>query len=109
MTGICPSFFFPAGFLQNVQKCFVFFTALRTYIKVFANKRHELSGVLLIDLSFHVLVNPGVHFITRNIIFPHTLEHAQESQHGRIGKLLMMVETVSNLLDDGADLHNLCL
>jgi hypothetical protein len=109
MAGFSPSFFFLARFLEDIQKCFVLFTTLRAYIQMFAHEWHELGGILLTDLSLHVFVDSGIDFIARNVVFPYAFEDAQKSQHGLVGQLLLMIEAAFNLLNEGSDVHNLCL
>src|SRR6266545_5957599 len=103
-----PSFLFLifACFFQNIQQRFVLLTAVRTQIQMFADQWHEFSSVFLVHFSFYILVNPGIDLITWHFLFPHTFEHAQESKNCVVGKFLMIIKAVSNLLDNGTDVHN---
>jgi len=110
MTGLCPSFFLLACFFQDIQKRFVFFAALRTHIEVFTYEGHQLRRVLFVDFHLDVFVDSCIYLITGSILFPYAFEHAQEAQHSLVGGLcLMRVETAFNLLDNGSDVHTLCL
>jgi hypothetical protein len=77
---------------------------------VFTYEGHQLCCVLFVDFHLDVFVDPGIHLVTGGILFPYTFEHAQEAPHSLVGNLcLMMVETAFNLLDNGSDIHTLCL
>lgn len=109
MTGESPSFLLPACFLEDIEKRFVFFAAFRAHIQVFTDQRHELRCVLFIHFPIYILIDLCIDFITRKVLFPHAFQYAQESQDSCIGKLLLMIETALDLLDNGSDVHNLCL
>ena len=92
-----------------MQKRFVFLATFGANIQVFTDEWHELRRILSIEFPLYIFIDSCVNFITRHIFFTYTFEHSQKSEHCLVGKFLLVIEAALNLLDDGADLHNLCL
>ena len=76
---------------------------------MFAHQRHQLGRVLSVHFPLYILIDPGIDFVTGRFFLAYAFEHTQKSQHRLVGKLLLMMKAVSDLLDDGSDFHNLCV
>ena len=63
--GILPGdgLFFLGGLVQDLKQRFVFLAAFRADIQVFADDRHDLRCILLVDFAVDVFIQPGVEFV----------------------------------------------
>jgi len=106
--GILPGdgLFFLGGLVQDLEQRFVFLTAFGADIQVFADDRHDLSCVLLVDLTVDVLIQPGKEFFAVDLLIRHGFQDVDDPYHRFLRKLLLQAKTRTDAFDNIWYFHN---
>ena len=87
--------FFLWALIQYIQQGLIFLAALRTYIQVLAEDRHNFGRILLVHFALDVFIQPCIQVVTGDFLDRHAIQDMHDSQYGFLGEFLLQAKAVT--------------